>query len=64
MNQAMVLRRYGAVLASIVALCVGDVPDAGAEPFVYPARGQGSSQEEQDKYECHQCSRQTGVDPE
>jgi Glycine zipper len=37
---------------------------AGAEPIIYPAKGQSKNQTEKDKYECYQWAKgQTGFDP-
>jgi len=61
----MVHKRFVVTLAVTAMLSAGTFLEADAKPFVYPAKGQSASQEEQDKYECHQwASRQTGVDPE
>jgi hypothetical protein len=36
----------------------------GAEPYVYPAKGQSAEQQEMDKYQCYNWAKdQTGVDP-
>ncbi|MEA3411638.1 MAG: hypothetical protein U9R74_08870 [Pseudomonadota bacterium] len=54
----------GAAAVAVVMLSVGTAGEADADLFVYPARGQGAQQEDRDKYECHEWSRnQTGIDP-
>jgi hypothetical protein len=40
------------------------VPDASANPFIYPSKGQSAQQEQKDKNECYEwASQQTGFDP-
>lgn len=64
------LRIHGHVLFSkpfLIAVClVASVfsAEAGADMFVYPAKGQTPEQQKQDEYSCHQWAvQQTGFDP-
>lgn len=51
------------IVASLVALFSASAVVA-QEPYVYPTKGQNSSQVEQDKYSCYQWAKgQTGFDP-
>jgi len=37
---------------------------AGAQPYVYPAKGQSKEQQDRDRYECYEWAKQqTGFDP-
>jgi hypothetical protein len=52
------------VIAAIAAACVGIVPAASAQVYVYPSQGQSKEQQSRDQFECHQWAvQQTGVDP-
>ena len=52
------------VIATSIACLALAVAAAGAEPVVYPAKGQSAEQQERDQFECHQwATKDTGVDP-
>jgi len=54
----------GAAALAVAMLSAGAAGEADADLFVYPARGQVAQQEDRDKYECHEWSKnQTGTDP-
>jgi hypothetical protein len=49
---------FGVVLLLLCAAAVG------AQPFVYPQKGQTPEQQQKDEYECYQWAKsQSGVDP-
>lgn len=51
-------------LATVVICSCAFAAVAGAQQFVYPAKGQSAQQQKQDEAECHQWAvQQTGVDP-
>ena len=54
------------IVPFIVMFCfsLGLMTTAGAEMFVYPAKGQSKDQQNKDEYSCHQWAvQQTGFDP-
>jgi hypothetical protein len=58
--------RFLMILPFIVLFCFvsGLFSTAGAEMFVYPAKGQSQEQQSKDEYACHQWAvQQTGFDP-
>jgi len=58
--------RFLVILPFIVLFCFisGLIRSAGAEMFVYPAKGQSQEQQSKDEYACYQWAvQQTGFDP-
>ncbi len=50
--------------AALVSAVVGTAVVAASGPFVYPQRGQGQQQQDQDRAACDRWARsQTGIDP-
>jgi hypothetical protein len=59
MNPTHSIRR-SAIAPALVTFASG----AGAQQFVYPAKGQSPQQQQKDEYECHGWAvQQTGFDP-
>ena len=53
------MRTFSAIVLALLLATA-----AGADPIVYPAKGQSTQQQEKDKYECYQWGKQqTGFDP-
>jgi hypothetical protein len=53
-----------AISGALVLVCLFATNVPGQEPVVYPAKGQGQEQTEQDKYKCYSWAKQqTGFDP-
>lgn len=66
MNRKTSGRRFWIMLPLTVLFLVSAVLSntAGAEMFVYPAKGQSKDQQGKDEYACHQWAiQQTGFDP-
>jgi len=66
MNRKRNIRRFFIILPLTVLFCFSAVflSTAGAEMFVYPAKGQSKDQQSKDEYACHQWAvQQTGFDP-
>ena len=66
MNRKRNNRRFFIILPLTVLFCFSAVflSTAGAEMFVYPAKGQSKDQQSKDEYACHQWAvQQTGFDP-
>ena len=52
------------VALTVGVMCALAVPAFGQQPFIYPARGQSPSQQEQDKFQCSEwASQQSGFNP-
>ena len=57
------MNRY-VIPGAVLLLCVLAASALCQEPIIYPAKGQGQSQMEQDKFQCYTWAKQqTGFDP-
>ena len=58
------MRRTSIVAVTAGVVCCLSLEARGDDLYVYPNKGQSETQQEQDKFECHQwATKETGVDP-